>query len=60
MAGWSDLSAVARGAVLLGGAAVVAVAGYFGFARGPEAVVPAADQAAVTAAEVPAVPAPNP
>lgn len=54
MAGWSGLSAVARGAVLLGGAAVVAVAGYFGFARGPEAVIPAADQAAVTGAEVPA------
>ena len=40
MAGWSGLSAAARGAVLLGGAAVVAVAGYFGFARAPVAVVP--------------------
>ncbi|WP_426033565.1 LysM peptidoglycan-binding domain-containing protein [Cypionkella sp. TWP1-2-1b2] len=52
MAGWSGLSAGERGAVLLGGAAVVAVAGYFGFARGPEVAVPAADQAAVTATEV--------
>ncbi|MES2433951.1 MAG: LysM peptidoglycan-binding domain-containing protein [Pseudomonadota bacterium] len=50
MAGWTGLSAATRGAVLLGGAAVVAVAGYFGFARAPVAVVPAADQAAVTAA----------
>ena len=40
MAGWSGLSAAARGAVLLGGAAVVAVAGYFGFVRAPVAVVP--------------------
>lgn len=34
------MSAGARGAVLLGGAAVVAVAGYFGFARAPAPVVP--------------------
>ena len=40
MAGWSGLSAAARGAVLLGGAAVVAVAGYFGFVRAPVTVVP--------------------
>ena len=58
MAGWSGLSAAARGAVLVGGAAVVAVAGYFGFARGPEAVVPVADQAAVTAVETPGPEAP--
>lgn len=58
MAGWSGLSAGARGAVLLGGAAVVAVAGFFGFARGPEVAVPAADQSAVTAAESPAAEVP--
>ena len=41
MAGWSGLSAAARGAVLVGGAAVVAVAGYFGLrAPAPVAEVP--------------------
>ncbi|MDZ4392089.1 LysM peptidoglycan-binding domain-containing protein [Cypionkella sp.] len=56
MAGWNGLSAAARGAVLVGGAAVVAVAGYFGFLRAPEGEPSVADEVAVVApvAEVPA------
>ena len=46
MAGWNVLSSGARGAVLLGGAAVVAALGYMGFARGPQTVAPE-DQVAV-------------
>ncbi|MFC3180015.1 LysM peptidoglycan-binding domain-containing protein [Cypionkella sinensis] len=43
------MSASARGVVLAGGAAVLAVLGYFGFARGPEPAAPVLDQSAVSA-----------
>ncbi|MDB5665979.1 LysM peptidoglycan-binding domain-containing protein [Cypionkella sp.] len=44
MAGWNALSAGARIGIMTAAAAVVAVAGYFGFARGPEVAVPEAVQ----------------
>ncbi|GLS87331.1 peptidoglycan-binding protein LysM [Cypionkella aquatica] len=49
MAGWNALNSAARGAVVAGGAAVLAVVAYLGFASGPDAPPPgpAPDQVAV-------------
>lgn len=62
MAAWSGMSAAARAGVLAAGAAVVAVAGWFAIARGPEpvavplaAVEPVMEPAATAEAAKPAV-----